>query len=45
MLFPPSGQDVVPPVSVAHFVRDTISEALDLSAVLNFYNDERGYPP
>jgi len=45
MTFPPSVQDFVPPGHVAHFVRDTISQALDLSAVLNCYNEERGYPP
>ena len=33
MMFPPSVQDFVPPGNVAHFVRDTISEALDLSVV------------
>jgi transposase len=45
MMFPPSVQDFVPPEHLAHFVRDTISEALDLSAILNCYSEERGYPP
>jgi transposase len=45
MMFPPSVQDFVPPGHLAHFVRDTISEALDLSAILNCYSEERGYPP
>jgi len=45
MMFPASVQDFVPPGHLAHFVRDTISEALDLSAILNCYSEERGYPP
>ena len=30
---------------MAHFVRDTVREALDLSAILDTYTEERGYPP
>ena len=30
---------------MAHFVRDTVREALDLSAILDTYAEERGYPP
>jgi transposase len=30
---------------VAHFVRDTVREGLDLSAILGTYAEERGYPP
>ncbi|HEX5182161.1 MAG TPA: IS1182 family transposase, partial [Allosphingosinicella sp.] len=30
---------------LAHFVRDTVREALDLSAILETYSEERGYPP
>src|SRR5438094_10269695 len=30
---------------MAHFVRDTVREALDLSAILDTYSEERGYPP
>jgi len=45
MMFPPSVQDFVPCGHVAHFVRDTISEALDLSVILKCYSEERGYPP
>jgi transposase len=45
MMFPPSVQDFVPAGHLAHFVRDTILEALDLSEILNCYSEERGYPP
>ena len=44
-LLPPSIHDFVPPEHLAHFVRDTVREELDLSAILNEYNEERGYPP
>jgi hypothetical protein len=30
---------------MAHFVRDTLREGLDLSATLDTYTQERGYPP
>lgn len=29
---------------MAHFVRDTVREALDLSSILDSYTEERGYP-
>lgn len=45
MMFPPPVQDFVPPGHLAHFVQNTISEALDLSAILNCYSEEPGYPP
>ena len=45
MMFPPSVQDFVPQGHLAHFVRNTVSEALDLSAILDCYGEERGYPP
>lgn len=46
MLLPPSVLDFVPPGHLAHFVRDTIAEELDLSAIVAVYEDEeRGYPP
>jgi transposase len=45
MMFPPSVEDFVPKGHLVHFVRNTTLEALDLSAILNCYSEERGYPP
>ena len=45
MLLPPSVLDFVPPDHLAHFVRDTIAEDLDLAAIVEAYEEERGYPP
>ena len=45
MMFPPSVQDFVPEGHLAHFVRNTVVEALDLSAIVDCYSEERGYPP
>jgi transposase len=44
-LLPPSIQDLVPAGHMAHFVRDTVRDGLDLSGILNCYEEERGYPP
>jgi transposase len=44
-LLPPSVHELVPAGHVAHFVRDTVREDLDLSAILSVYSEERGYPP
>ena len=44
-LFPPSLNEFVPAGHPAHFVRDRVREALDLSAILNCYREEREYPP
>jgi transposase len=44
-LLPPSVHELVPPGHLAHFVRDTVREALDLTAILAAYDEERGYPP
>jgi len=44
-LLPPSAHELVPPGHLAHFVRDTVREALDLSAVIAAHDDERGFPP
>ncbi len=45
LLFPPSVLDLVPAGHLAHFVRETVIEDLDLSAILETYTEERGYPP
>jgi transposase len=44
-LLPPSVQELVPAGHLAHFVRDTVRESLDLSAIFAAYEEERGYPP
>ncbi len=44
-MFPPSVRDLVPSGHMAHFVRDTVRNDLDLSAILETYTEERGYPP
>jgi transposase len=44
-LLPPSVHDFVPAGHLAHFVRDTVREGLDLSALLATYDEERGQPP
>lgn len=44
-LLPPSVHEFVPAGHLAHFVRDTVREVLDLSAILASYREERGYPP
>jgi transposase len=45
-LLPPSVMDFVPADHVAHFIRDTVREQLDLSEILATYEkEERGYPP
>jgi transposase len=44
-LLPSSVHDFVPAGHLAHFVRDTVREALDLSAILQGDSEERGQPP
>lgn len=44
-LLPPSIHEFVPAGHLAHFVRDTVREVLDLSAILGEYAEPRGYPP
>jgi transposase len=44
-LLAPSVHDFVPAGHLAHFVRDTVREALDLSAILCEYKGEQGQPP
>jgi transposase len=44
-LLPPSVHEFVPAGHLAHFVRDTVREGLDLSGILERYWEDRGYPP
>lgn len=44
-LLPPSVHQYVPPGHVAHFVRDTVREALDLSAIMGICGAAQGRPP
>jgi transposase len=44
-LLPPSVNELVPEGHLAHFIRDTFREELDLSKVLDEYTEERGFPP
>ena len=44
-LLPPLVHEFVPSDHLAHFVRDTVREALDLSAILDTDTQERGFPP
>jgi transposase len=37
--------EFVPANHLAHFVRDTVREALDLSTILDTYTEDRGFPP
>jgi hypothetical protein len=36
-LLPPSIQDLVPPGHLAHFVRETVRDGLDLSRIMESY--------
>ena len=44
-LLPASLHQFVSPGHLAHFVRDTVREALDLSAITGVYKAEQGQPP
>lgn len=44
-LLPPSVRELVPPGDPAHFVRDLVRDELDLSAIVDVYAEERGFPP
>lgn len=45
MLLPPSVPELVPAGHLAHLIRDLVRDDLDLSAILDTYAEERGYPP
>jgi len=45
MLLPPSVQELVPAGHLAHFIRELVRDSLELSAILDDYSEERGYPP
>ena len=45
VMFPPSVLDLVPQGHLVHFIRNVVSEQLDLSEILGSYSEERGYPP
>jgi transposase/IS5 family transposase len=45
LLMPPSLQDWVPDGHLARYVSDVVDDILDLSAIENTYDEERGYPP
>ena len=45
LLLPPSVHEFVPADHVAHFVRDLVREQLDLSAIVDSYDEARGHPP
>ena len=44
-LLPRSVHEFVPAGHLAHFVRDTVREGLDLSAIVGVYKGEQGQPP
>ncbi len=44
-LIPPAVQEFVPAGHMSHFVRDLVRDSLDLSAILETYGEERGFPP
>jgi transposase len=44
-LLPPAVEEFVPGDHLAHFVRRVVSESLDLSQIVETYDEERGYPP
>ena len=45
VMFPPCAMDLIPKGHLAHFIRNVVSEQLDLSEILHSYKEERGYPP
>jgi transposase len=45
VMFPSCAMDLVPKGHLAHLIRNVVSEELDLSEILDSYEEERGYPP
>lgn len=45
MIFPATPLDLVEKEDVVHFVRNLVTEDLDLTEILEKYSEERGYPP
>ena len=45
VMFPPSVLDLVEKDDLVHFIRNLVLEDLDLSEILDQYQEERGYPP
>src|SRR6516164_2443431 len=45
VMFPSCALDMVAEGHLVHFIRNVVSEELDLSEILNRYEEERGYPP
>ena len=44
-LLPPEITEFIPEGHTSHFVRDLVVEQLDLTAILESYDEERGFPP
>jgi transposase len=44
-LLPPSVRELVPADDPAHLVRELVRQELDLTAILETYDEERGFPP
>ena len=44
-LLPPAITEFIPEGHAAHFIRDLVTEELDLEAILKAYSEERGFPP
>jgi len=44
-LLPPEITEFIPEGHTSHFVRDLVVEQLDLTAILDTYDEERGFPP
>ena len=45
VMFPACAMDLVPKDHLAHFIRNVVSEQLDLGEILDRYDEPRGYPP